>query len=304
MRRHITCILLGFAAAAACGRESWPEPPAIDEAAYRQQYDAWRGDRQESAEYAMRIVGIWPLPEGETVFGADPSVPIVLPGSSVPARAGAFRREGDRVTVVPAMAALTTDDGTPIAGPTAASSVVMGSLRLAIEEMGSESPKRLFVSAWDENHRAGRLPMVQTFPPDSRWRVSARFDAFDAPRPITVPDVRGGTMEFAAAGELVFQLDGSERRLTAIDGGGDQFFVMFKDDTNRSTTYGGYRILTPPAVRDGGWTVLDFNLAMNPPCAYSRFTTCPLPPRENTLRTAVEAGEKRYPSADGFSPAS
>jgi uncharacterized protein (DUF1684 family) len=75
---------------------------------------------------------------------------------------------------------------------------------------------------------------------------------------------------------------------------------MFKDQTNRSTTYVGYRILSPAAVGDGGWTVLDFNLASNPPCAYSPFTVCPTPPPENRLHVAVEAGEKRHPTANGF----
>ncbi len=69
-----------------------------------------------------------------------------------------------------------------------------------------------------------------------------------------------------------------------------------KDRTNGSTTYGGYRVVKPQAVEDGGWTVVDFNFASNPPCAYSTFTTCPLPPPENRLPVAVEAGLKQLPS--------
>jgi uncharacterized protein len=91
--------------------------------------------------------------------------------------------------------------------------------------------------------------------------------------------------------------------LTAFgEPGGGEFFVMFKDPTNQTTTYGGYRILTPGVVNGGEWTVIDFNFAFNPPCAYSRYTLCPLPPPENTLPVAVEAGLKRLPSAQGYSP--
>jgi uncharacterized protein (DUF1684 family) len=100
----------------------------------------------------------------------------------------------------------------------------------------------------------------------------------------------------------VFQLDGQEHRLTAFgEPGGGEFFVMFKDSTNQTSTY-GYRILTPAVVNSGQWTVIDFNFAFNPPCAYSRFTLCPLPPPENTLPVAIEAGLKRLPSAQGYSP--
>ena len=74
---------------------------------------------------------------------------------------------------------------------------------------------------------------------------------------------------------------------------------MFKDATNASTTY-GYRMLDAPVVAKGEWTVLDFNLASNPPCAYSSYTTCPLPPPENRLAVAIEAGEKRFPTGRGF----
>jgi uncharacterized protein (DUF1684 family) len=77
---------------------------------------------------------------------------------------------------------------------------------------------------------------------------------------------------------------------------------MFKDPTNASSTYEGYRIVTPAVVDSGEFTVLDFNFAFNPPCAYSRFTLCPLPPPENRLAVPIEAGLKRLPSARGYSP--
>ena len=81
--------------------------------------------------------------------------------------------------------------------------------------------------------------------------------------------------------------------------GSDEFFMMFKDATNATATYGS-RILTSHVVANGEFTVLDFNLARNPPCAYSPFTNCPLPPRENRLAVAIEAGEKRFPTDKGF----
>ncbi len=296
-------VLLTVTVVAGCSREPWPEPPAADEAQYRSGYDEWRNDRQQTAEYAMRIVGIWPLPEGETPFGSDASLAIVLPSPAAPPRAGVFRRSGGTVTVVPAAGAPLMADGsllmtaTEIQGP-----LELGTISFEVVGMGEGSPERQFVSAWDSQHPdAQDLPPVDAYPLDARWRVAARFDAFDAPRPVRVADVRGGVMDFVAPGELVFRLNDEEMRLTAIgEPGREELFVMFKDLTNSTTTYGGYRILTPRTVADGDWTVLDFNFALNPPCAYSRFTTCPLPPPENRLDVAVEAGEKRYPAGQGF----
>jgi len=118
-----------------------------------------------------------------------------------------------------------------------------------------------------------------------------------------VPDVRGGSMNFLSLGELVFRLNEQEHRLIALgEPGGGEFFVMFKDPTNLTTSYQGYRIVTPPVVNGGEFTVLDFNFAFNPPCAYSRYTLCPLPPPANRLAVPIEAGLKRLPSAQGYSP--
>ena len=114
-------------------------------------------------------------------------------------------------------------------------------------------------------------------------------------------------MELTAFGQLVFRLQGEELRLTAI---GKRLAVLFKDPTNGSTTYRGYRMVTPKlgtaavdaddVVEDGERVVLDFNFSFNPPCAYSSFTTCPLPPPENRLPVAIEAGLKQLPSVEGY----
>jgi len=287
----------------ACGQQGWPEPPAIDQKAYQDEWDEWRMQQHALVGEIVPIVGVWPLEEGDTAFGADTRLPIALSSTSVPARAGVFRRAGKTVTLIPEPGARLLDsDDTPITKPTdATDDITLGSLRMFLGDMGDD---RRWVTAWDGDHPAAKSPpAVETYPLDRKWRLSARFFGFDTPRPVHVPDVRGGTMMFNAVGQLVFRVNGQETRFTAFgEPGGDLFFVMFKDATNQSTTYSGYRILTPRVVASGEWTVLDFNFASNPPCAYSRFTLCPLPPKENQLLIAVEAGLKRLPSAQGYSP--
>jgi hypothetical protein len=284
----------------ACARQSWPDPPPIDAATYQKEYTAWHDEQQHVGDI-LAIVGIWPLPEGETPFGSDKTLPIVLPASAAPDRAGVFQRTGDSITIAPAPhSSVHRDDGTPVTAPMKyAGGMTVGSVLLAMAVLPDG---RHFVTGIDQAHPAIKQPpTVEAFPPDQRWRVAARFDAFDKPRSVKVPDVRGGTMDFDAAGQLVFRLADREWRLTAFESGGDgPFFVMFKDRTNGTATYGGYRILTPNRVKNGAFTVLDFNMATNPPCAYSPYTTCPLPPPENTLDLAIEAGLKRLPSVQGF----
>ena len=278
-----------------CGRERWPSPPSVDPSAYEKEHDAWLAGERAYLSEILPVIGIWPLDEGASAFGSDRSLPIVLPATQVPALAGTFHRAGDSVTVVPAANfALRTTDGSTLDAERRVTSILAGPLRLDITDAGDD---RRWVAATDTTHPAVTAPPpLPSYPVDDRWRVVARFDAFEPPQRMRVPDVRGGSMEFNAVGQLVFRLGGEERRLTAVGTKDGRFAVWFKDRTNGSTTYGGYRVLRPQAVEDGGWTVLDFNFASNPPCAYSTFTTCPLSPPENRLPIAVEAGLKQRQS--------
>jgi uncharacterized protein (DUF1684 family) len=298
-------LVLGFALAS-CARESWPEPPAVDPAAYQKEHDAWRQEQQGWIGNVLAIVGIWPLTEGETAFGSDPTLPIVLPAAASPLRGGAFRHNGDTITVVPAPGSFIHQaDGKPVSSPMSyADGMKIGSVSLLLERTPDG---RWFVSGVDEaNPVIKNPPEVPAFSPDTRWRVAARFDAYEPARPIKVSDIRGGTVDYLAVGQLVFRLDGREFRLTALGHANaepdEAFFLLFKDRTNGATTYGGYRMLSAEHVKNGEFTVLDFNRAENPPCAYSPYTTCPLPPRENRLDVAVEAGLKSLPSVKGFTP--
>jgi uncharacterized protein (DUF1684 family) len=301
MSRGCVCaIVLVTAVLAGCSRDRWPEPPAVEAGEYQQQHQAWRDEQRAGLSYVLPIAGIWALPEGETPFGSDVKLPITLPAAHFSSRAGTFRRSGDAVTVEPtAGAALRLDDGSALDAPRQVDAVLSGPIRLEISDGGDG---RTWVMAMDTSHPAvHNPPAVEAYPLDTRWRVAARFDAFDTLKAVRVPDVRGGFMNFTAVGELAFRIDDQEMRLTAFgEEGGEDYFVMFKDPTNQSTTYRGYRIVIPRAVKTGEFTVLDFNFAMNPPCAYSKFTTCPLPPPENRLPVAIEAGLKRLPAADGY----
>jgi uncharacterized protein (DUF1684 family) len=132
------------------------------------------------------------------------------------------------------------------------------------------------------------------YAPNPRWVVTGRYVLFDEPRPTTVgAAVDGLEHVYDAPGRIDFEVDGQALALTVFAGQEPQhLMVLFTDATSGVTTYGRVRglLLNPPAA--DGTVVLDFNRAANPPCAYTDLATCPLPPPENRLPIAIEAGEK------------
>jgi uncharacterized protein (DUF1684 family) len=135
---------------------------------------------------------------------------------------------------------------------------------------------------------------VPVYEPSRRWVVPGRYIPFVEPRPTTVGSVVEGLQHvYAAPGYVQFEIGGQPLRLTAFSGhapGG--LTLLFTDATSGVTTYPANRSLQVDAPEEGGGVLLDFNRAVNLPCAFTDFATCPLPPAENRLPVAVEAGEK------------
>jgi uncharacterized protein len=139
------------------------------------------------------------------------------------------------------------------------------------------------------------------FDPDPKWRVRGRFLPFDRPRPTAVgAAVDGLEHVYEAPGRIDFELEGQELSFTVFPGyAPGLLFVLFSDATSGITTYGPVRSLPIEAPDSDGSVILDFNRAVNLPCAYTELATCPLPPVENRLTVAIEAGEKTPYEADG-----
>ncbi|WP_159502428.1 DUF1684 domain-containing protein [Microbacterium sp. 18062] len=133
-----------------------------------------------------------------------------------------------------------------------------------------------------------------TYVPNPRWRVDASFVEFAAPRATEVGSAVDGLLHvYAAPGYLEFTFRGEAFRLLALPGRREgDLLVLFTDATSGLTTYAANRSVTVPAPDADGRTVIDFNRAVNLPCAYTDFATCPLPPAENRLPIGIEAGEK------------
>ena len=154
---------------------------------------------------------------------------------------------------------------------------------------------RLWLRVWDtDSPRAAAFELPPYFPVTNEWRRAARFDPYREPRDVPMADVTGGTVANVSPGELVFRADGREHRLIAFATESSRtYLVMVWDSTAVDDTYQLGRYMRVPFPDDDGWTVIDFNRLYNPPCAFTPYSVCSFPPRENRLALAVRAGEKR-----------
>ena len=114
-------------------------------------------------------------------------------------------------------------------------------------------------------------------------------------RRLSIVDVNDMKANRRTPGTLVFEIEGKTYELAPIaEPGAERLFIILGDETNGMATYGAGRFLYADAPDENGRVVLDFNKAYNPPCAFTDFATCPLPPRQNHLQVRITAGEKSY----------
>lgn len=132
---------------------------------------------------------------------------------------------------------------------------------------------------------------------DPGWRVEARFESYAEPKTIEVATVVGTIEAYPNPGRIVFERDGKTHSLEAlVEEGEEQFFIIMADRTSGKETYGMARYLYAGPPVDGR-IVIDFNKAYNPPCAFTAYATCPMPPEGNRLDLYVRAGEMKYDGA-------
>jgi len=293
-------LLAALLSAAACGPPPPPPPPAD----WLPQLESWRANRESGLQRPngwLSLVGLWWLEEGTSPFGSDPSLPIALPPGSAPERAGAFRLEGGTVRLL-----LDPGAGVTVNGQPAESGVVLrtdhdekpdvvqaGRVSMTVILRG----ERIGVRGRDpESSTLARFKGLSWFPADPAWRLPARFERAATPKQITIPSAGGVEQKMWALGVVRFTAEGRERTLVPLGGSPDDedLFLVFRDLTTGEETYGAGRLLDAGKPGPDGALVLDFNRAYNPPCAFTPFATCPLPPKENALDVAVRAGEKKY----------
>lgn len=139
--------------------------------------------------------------------------------------------------------------------------------------------------------RLPRKVKISRFPVDPAWCITARWDVLAAPQQLGIDLVGGIATSVAVSHRASFSHQGSAITLLPTHWKGGNPMFVFRDATSGRQTYGASRFLIGQV--QGDTVVLDFNRAFNPPCAFTEFAVCPLPPRENILRFAIPAGELR-----------
>jgi uncharacterized protein (DUF1684 family) len=237
------------------------------------------------------------LAEGSWTIGSDPDCDIVLPDRNAPARLGRVTRTGLEVHFETAPGVTANARGGPITSlslrsdaESAPDRVTVGSLEIELIRRGDD----LALRVRDPDSPARRaFAGVPTYAVDPAFWITARFHTDDTPIRIELTDSDGRPQLQTSVGTVTFEIAATPCRLRLFEeGDGRRVFVPFGDVTNRTETYGAGRFLYAPLPADDH-VILDFNKAFNPPCAFTPFAACPLPPADNRLSVRVEAGEKR-----------
>lgn len=251
----------------------------------------------------LSLVGLHWLAEGTTPFGADAANPIVLRAEegTVPPLAGTFHVSDGRVTVHPEPDGRLFLDGSKVpdgleliddvaAGEEGPTILELASLRLYLIR---RSEGRLAIRVKDTAAPALRaFDGIDCYPVDPAWRMVGRLESAQPGETLAVPDIVGGLEEQPTPGDVVFEAGGTRHRLHALEAMPGHLQLIFADETSGRETYAAGRFLVTGPVQPDGSVEIDFNLAYNPPCVFSPYATCPLPPQGNRLGLRIEAGER------------
>jgi uncharacterized protein (DUF1684 family) len=219
-------------------------------------------------------VGVVEENDGHALFTAEPGVPLAVDGAALTGPVELKHREkGAPATTV------------AYDGGKGALSVIISGGRRALRVHHADSPARANFKGLDY------------WPIDPNWRIKGKFEPHSPGRVVPVLDILGGLNDQANPGVVEFERDGKKFRLEVIGDSSRGLSLMFADRTNGKGSYPSGRFLfTPPPDADGA-VVIDFNRTYTPPCAFTEFGTCLLPPPENRLDLAITAGEKTYAGA-------
>jgi uncharacterized protein (DUF1684 family) len=279
----------------ACNEQS---ETVFDAAAYRAEVVDWRAGRLDRLMDPMGYLtqtGLFWLQPGTYRFGAQADNDIVFAGDAAPV-IGEFVVDEEGVTMQVATGVDVRSDEQPVT-----------SLKMQDDTMPAPTLVTHRSLAWSVVKRDGRFavrlrdfenPFVETFGPlpyfeiDPTLRVTAVLQPYDEPRVVNVGTVIEGLgYHPTSPGTVAFEVAGAQYDLEAYESG-ERLFFVFGDATNRDDTYGAGRFLYADAPDENGETILDFNLAYSPPCAFNDFSTCPVASPRNRLPIRIEAGEK------------
>ncbi len=269
---------------------------------YEKEIDTWHEKREANLKKEngwLTVSGLFWLEEGENTIGSNKENKIVFPAGKADADIGKIILNNDEVSMtINAGVMVKRNDtlfskGVIFNKNTAEQSIILAhkNLRWFIIKRGA----RIGVRLRDlESDARKNFTHIERFPVNEKWKIIATFVPPTDKKTIPIHDVIGNTTETEFGGTLQFELNGKSYSLDATLEGADDLFIVFGDYTNGIKTYGAGRFLYAKKPKEGNMVILDFNKSYNPPCAFTDFATCPLPPDQNKLPIEVTAGELKY----------
>jgi uncharacterized protein (DUF1684 family) len=271
-------------------------------AEYAKEVNDWhqvRIDNLLGPEDWLKLAGLYELKEGKHSFGSDSTNSFVFPPKAA-STIGTITKDDTTITVNVKNGVIVTHNQDTVSEVTmtpgnARSGTVLkhGSLVWYLLDRRGD----YYIRLTDEQHpNLAAFDGIERFPIDPKWKIKAEFKPFENPKPITVPDVLNEGMPDTLYGMLEFSFDGKEYSLAPLNhpGKDDKFFIIYGDKTNGESTYGGGKYIYIPTPNEENVTYIDFNKSYNPPCVFTEYATCPLPPTQNRLPIAIPAGEKMF----------
>jgi uncharacterized protein (DUF1684 family) len=274
---------------------------AQGETDYTKEIEKWREEREANLKKEtgwLTVAGLSWLKEGINTVGPGEKFDVRLTENFKQGKFGEIEFKNGKAVLKVANGVDAQADGKRIAAPVDLVSDENGKPT----EIGTgtqtfyliKREERFGIRVKDSNSEARRnFKGLHWFPIDESYKVAARLEAFPEPKEIMVPNVLGGKFKMKSPGILKFSLKGKEYQLQPVDEGDGTLFMIFRDKSSESETYKSGRFLYADKPVNGE-AVLDFNKAENPPCAFTPYATCPLPPPGNSLDVEIKAGEKRY----------
>ena len=268
----------------------------IKEKEYEEALLKWRQEKYTSLVCEngwLALAGLFWLKQGRNLIGSNPMCEVILPERAptflgIVEWSGKIARfqvaEGVRVEVNGKSAQKTILHSNRDPKP---SFITWNNLRMVIHEHAGRSAIRI----WDNEREERRsLPPLKWFPINKDFRISARYTRHPQAQASQQEDTFGEMVEDRVDGYITFKFEGTSYKLNVSETKDNTLFIKFRDETSKKETYPPCRYYYTEPVKDGK-VMLDFNYAYNPPCAFTPYATCPLPPRDNILPVRIAAGE-------------
>ena len=265
---------------------------------WQQDLDKWKSSRAESLKRPhgwLSLIGMEWFAKGENSIGSASDNAIVLPHG--PAYIGSFQLVNDKIT-------FTANKGISIQ---ANEKSVDGTVQVKMDTSGEPTiftTDTFLFYVIERGKPALRIKDstadtlknfkgIDYFPLSEDFRVEAEFTPYQPAKEIEIINVLGLLSKETALGKLNFEINAKKYTLDVMDAGED-YYIIFADKTSGRTSYGPGRFLYVPKPVEGNITTIDFNKSYNPPCAFTDYSTCPLPPPQNRIPVYIEAGEMKY----------